>query len=122
MRWGPRGKTQTNGGTPDASIGEGDLMNSTSLVRRGAAIVIVVVLAMPSIAATKYPKTAKKPVTKQFGSTTFRDDYAWLENGSDPAVKDWVAKENAVTRSILDTVPARDAIAASLTRLYKAPR
>src|SRR5436305_9796632 len=77
---------------------------------------------MLSIAATKYPATAKKPVTKQFGSVTFRDDYAWLENASDPAVKNWVAKENAVTRSILDGVPARDAIAAGLTRLYKAPR
>jgi len=97
-------------------------MNPTFLVRRGTAIVIVAVLAMSSIAATKYPATAKKPVTKQFGSITFRDDYAWLENASDPAVKEWVAKENALTRSILDAVPARDAIAAGLTKLYKAPR
>src|SRR6476659_7646288 len=97
-------------------------MNPTSLVRRGAAIVIVLLLAMPSIAATKYPHTAQKPVMKQFGGVTVHDDYAWLENASDPAVKDWVAKENALTRSILDAVPARDAIAAGLTMLYKAPR
>jgi prolyl oligopeptidase len=97
-------------------------MNPTSLVRRGAAAAIVLIIAMPSIAAMKYPNTVKKPVTKQYGSITFRDDYAWLENASDPAVKDWVAKENALTRSILDTVPARDAIAAGLTKLLKAPR
>src|SRR2546423_9738336 len=97
-------------------------MNPTCLVRRGAAIVIVLVLAIPFFAATKYPNTEKKPVTKQFGNITFRDDYAWLENASDPAVKDWVAKENALTRSILDGVPARDAIAAGLTKLFKAPR
>jgi len=97
-------------------------MKSTFLVRRGAAIVIVAVLSMSSIAATKYPATDKKPLSKKFGSITFRDDYAWLEDASNPAVKEWVAKENALTRSILDAVPARDAISSALTKLYKAPR
>ncbi|MEA2338004.1 MAG: prolyl oligopeptidase [Thermoanaerobaculia bacterium] len=96
-------------------------MNPTSLVRRAAAVLIVFA-AMSLSAAPKYPPAAKKPVTKQYGSVTFRDDYAWLENASDPAVKKWVAQENALTRSILDAVPARDAIAAGLTKLFKAPR
>jgi prolyl oligopeptidase len=93
-----------------------------TFVRRGAATVIVLILAMPTFGATKYPAAAKKPVTRQFGSVAFRDDYAWLENASDPAVKDWVAQENALTRSVLDAVPARGAIAAGLTKIYRAPR
>jgi prolyl oligopeptidase len=96
-------------------------MNPTCPVRRAAAVLIVFA-AMSLSAAPKYPPAAKKPVTKQYGSVTFRDDYAWLENASDPAVKKWVAEENALTRSILDGVPARGAIAAGLTKLFKAPR
>src|ERR1044071_5822304 len=74
------------------------------------------------LAAIAYPPADKRPVVQQYGETTFRDDYQWLENAHDPAVKAWVREENALTRSILDAVPQRDAIAHRLTALYKAPR
>ena len=92
-------------------------MNPTSLGRRGAARFRSVL--QPTIAATKYPHGEEAGAKKHYGSSTFRDDYAWLENTSDPAVKEWVAKENALTRSILDAVPARDSIAAGLTGFSK---
>src|SRR5437870_1503644 len=73
-------------------------------------------------AAPQYPLTAKHPVAQTYGDVTLTDDYQWLEDPADPAVKAWVAEENQLTRSILDAVPARAAIAERLTALYKAPR
>src|ERR1051325_321566 len=74
------------------------------------------------LAAIAYPPADRHPVVQQYGETTFRDDYQWLENADDPAGKAWVRDENALTRSILDAVPQRNAIAQRLTALYKAPR
>jgi prolyl oligopeptidase len=42
---------------------------------------------------------------------TVIDDYRWLENFADPEVKHWVAAENAYTRSVLDKIPGRAALA-----------
>jgi prolyl oligopeptidase len=74
------------------------------------------------LAATIYPVAEKHPVAQKYGQTVFHDDYQWLENAGDPAVQAWVKEENRVTRSILDAVPARAAIASRLSALYKAPR
>src|SRR5262245_26373575 len=74
------------------------------------------------LAALQYPTTPKQPVAQQYGDLTFTDHYQWLENADDPPVKAWVAEENKLTRSVLDVVPGRNAIAARLTALYKAPR
>jgi len=70
----------------------------------------------------EYPATPKHPVDEVYGGTSFKDDYQWLEDASDPAVKDWVAKENRLTRSVLDGVPARADLERRLTTLLKAPR
>src|SRR5262249_4664559 len=40
--------------------------------------------------------------------------YRWLEDGADPAVKAWVAEQNAYTRHVLDALPLREAIAARI--------
>jgi prolyl oligopeptidase len=74
------------------------------------------------LAATIYPVAEKHPVAQKYGETVFKDDYQWLENAGDPAVQAWVKEENRLTRSILDAVPQRAAIAQRLTALYKAPR
>src|SRR4051812_21724997 len=73
-------------------------------------------------AGPHYPTAAKHPVTRSYSSVSVADDYAWLENFDDPAVKAWVAEENRLTRSMLDAVPEREVIAQRLTALYKAPR
>src|SRR5439155_21132759 len=57
-----------------------------------------------------YPLAAKKPVTTDYGVAKITDDYAWLEPNDDPAVKEWVAAENALTRSVLDNLPNRAAV------------
>lgn len=39
-----------------------------------------------------------------------QDDYRWLEDWSDPAVRDWSEAQNAYARSVLDGLPFVDAI------------
>jgi len=57
------------------------------------------------------PALPKRPVQDVYHGVTVVDDYRWLENFADPAVKQWVAAENAYTHSILDKIPGRTALA-----------
>ncbi len=63
------------------------------------------------------PPTEKRPVTDEYYGMTVVDNYRWLDNLSDPAVRKWNDEQNAYARSILDKVPARDAIIKRLTEL-----
>jgi prolyl oligopeptidase len=56
------------------------------------------------------PPTAKKPVTDDYAGVQVRDDYRWLENWNDPAVRSWSEAQNAHARAVLDGLPGFDAI------------
>ena len=76
--------------------------------------------------ALAYPESARKSVTDTYqgtrGAVSVSEDYRWLESLSDPAVKDWVAAQNATTRSAIDALPQRAAIKKELQELIgKAP-
>ncbi len=77
--------------------------------------------AAPSRAASlTYPATTRGDVVEtQFG-VPVADPYRWLENDvrQDPAVAEWVARENAVTDAYLATLPARDVFRNRLRTLY----
>ncbi len=71
-----------------------------------------VVSAAPSATAVvpqgpQAPVAAKKPVTHAYFGVTVKDDYEWLEDSKDPAVKQWSQDENAFTRTVLDAWPER---------------
>lgn len=66
------------------------------------------------------PDTPKRPVTDEYHGVPVTDDYRWLENWDDPAVKQWSAAQNARTRAYLDHLPARAAIKAHLKQLVSA--
>lgn len=66
-----------------------------------------------------YPKTPIDPITNDYWGVSVTEEYRWLENGNDPAVKEWTAKQNALTRSVLDASANRPLVAAELSRLYK---
>jgi len=68
----------------------------------------------------KPPDTPRRPVTDEYFGVTVTDDYRWLENWDDPAVKQWSAAENARTREYLDHLPARAAIKDRLKQLIAA--
>src|ERR1043166_6814045 len=70
------------------------------------------------IAADVVPKTPKKPVTDEYQGVKVQDDYQWLENDADPAVKAWSDAQNQRTRQYLDKLPDRPAIEKQLTEWY----
>ncbi len=66
------------------------------------------------------PDTPKRPVTDEYQGVKVTDDYRWLENWDDPAVKQWSAAENARTRDYLDHLSSRPAIKQRLQQLIAA--
>ncbi|MBV8843585.1 MAG: S9 family peptidase [Bryobacterales bacterium] len=64
------------------------------------------------------PATPKKPVTDTYHGTTVTDDYRWLENASDPAVKAWSDAQNRTARQYLDALPQRAKTYDELKKLF----
>ena len=80
---------------------------------------IVALLAVPTYSpAFNYPLAPMHPVTNTYFDTQVVDNYQWLENFDNPAVKSWTAAENKITRAYLDKLPARDQVAERLKKLY----
>jgi prolyl oligopeptidase len=63
------------------------------------------------------PVAPKRPVTDEYHGVKVTDDYRWLENWDDPAVKQWSAAENARTRDCLDHLPSRPVIKERIRQL-----
>ena len=63
-------------------------------------------------------ETPKKPVTDEYQGVKVQDDYQWLENDTDRAVKSWSDAQNQRTRSVLDKLPDHAAIEKQLTEWY----
>jgi len=83
-------------------------------VRSFAAALSVVALA----AAGNPPPTEKRSVTDTYHGVKVADDYRWLENWDDPAVKKWSDAQNMYARAVLDALPGRDAIRRRVTDLH----
>jgi prolyl oligopeptidase len=64
-------------------------------------------------------QTPKKPVTDTYGKVTVTDDYRWLENFDDPAVKQWADAQNAAARTSLDALPDREALSRELRQIFQ---
>ncbi len=71
-----------------------------------------------------YPETRRvDQVDEQFG-VKVADPYRWLENDvrTDPAVREWVTKQNEVTDAYLKTLPGRQVFADRIKALYNYER
>jgi prolyl oligopeptidase len=68
----------------------------------------------------KQPDTPRHPVTDEYQGRKVTEDYRWLENWDDPAVKQWSSAENTRTREYLDHLPPRAAIKRRLQELFAA--
>ncbi|HEX6896624.1 MAG TPA: hypothetical protein VF146_15195, partial [Bryobacteraceae bacterium] len=82
---------------------------------------LIASLTLAAIAVAQPPATPKKPVTDVYNGVSVTDDYRWLENYADPAVKAWSEAQNQFARKYLDAVPKRDAIQSELEGLYSKP-
>ncbi len=64
------------------------------------------------------PQTPKKPVSDEYHGVKVEDNYQWLENESDPAVKSWSDAQNQKTRAYIDKLPDRAAVEKQLSEWY----
>src|SRR5438874_494483 len=68
--------------------------------------------------AEPLPQMPKKPVTDEYQGVKLEDNYQWLEQDDDPAVKAWSDAQSRRTREYLDKLPDRTAIEKQLTDWY----
>lgn len=81
------------------------------MLRGLGALLLAVSLIVPASAETpmKYPETRRDDLSETLFGEKIADPYRWLENDvrQDREVADWVARQNAVTRDYLKTLPER---------------
>jgi prolyl oligopeptidase len=83
------------------------------LVLIGPGIVTLLMLGLSlafSAEVPPLPVTPKKPATDEYHGIKVIDDYRWLENAADPAVRRWTEAQNRHTRAVLDQFPAMEAL------------
>ncbi len=71
-------------------------------------------------AGVQPPDTPKHPVVDRYHGVAVTDEYRWLEDSADPAVRSWVAAQNRYTRGVLDALPGRDLIQDRVRALFAA--
>ena len=98
-------------------MGHLGLKGAMNMRRMTALYAMAAVLAWGGVSAGQTPQTAKKPVTDEIQGVKVTEDYRWLENWDDAAVKAWSDAQNAYARSVLDKLPGTAAIRARVTEL-----
>src|SRR5262245_37914927 len=68
------------------------------------------------------PATPKKPASDTYHGVTVTEDYRWLEDAADPAVKQWTEAQNRVARAVLDASPALPELRKRLKELLGTPQ
>src|SRR5690606_11008623 len=89
-------------------------------VIRAAALIAGLSCAATAHASGDPPETPRHPVTNTYHGVVVVDDYQWLENAEDPAVREWTARQNVHTRALLDRWPGRDRLRARVEELTAA--
>src|SRR5258708_2786455 len=94
-----------------------------SLPSRAGGWVLSILLTAATHAAD-LAATPKKPVTDVYHGVQVVDDYRWLADIGDPAVRAWSDAQNRYARAYLDALPLRREIYERLkqVRTYPSPR
>lgn len=90
------------------------------IARLSQILLLVFFSALAQTSLSKPPDTPKRPVVDEYHGAKVTDDYRWLENWDDPAVKQWSATQNARTREYFDHLSDRPAIKEQLKKLIAA--
>jgi prolyl oligopeptidase len=69
-----------------------------------------------------YPDAPRVDQIDDYFGTRVADPYRWLEDVDSPQTQRWIEEENALTESVLATVPQREAICARLTEVWNYER
>jgi prolyl oligopeptidase len=75
---------------------------------------------MPPVTSTPlpYPDAPRVDQVDDYFGTLVPDPYRWLEDVDSPQTRQWIDAQNALTESVLETVPLRAAIRARLTEVW----
>lgn len=92
--------------------------NRLTILAAAAACFASFALAEPP--AKTPPQTPKKAVVNEYHGVKVTDEYQWLEDWSDPAVKSWSDAQNAYSRSVLDALPGVEVLRSRITELVQA--
>ena len=99
------------------------------MTARNLLSLLVGAVALATVAASAAPPaTERQPFSYELHGTTLEDPYHWLEGSDAPdsnpddadldeRVSEWTDRQNAYTRSVLDTLPGRASIEAELSEL-----
>ncbi len=68
-----------------------------------------------------YPAARRGEVVDNYHGTTVADPYRWLEDPDSPETRQWVAAQNELTRSFVET-PVRQQLQRRLTELWNFPK
>src|ERR1700748_2244565 len=84
----------------------------TDMNFHGRSAVVLVLLGFQSLTLLAAqpgppPSAEKKPVYNEYQGVKVEDDYQWLEEDNNPAVKAWSDAENKRTHAYLDSLPGR---------------
>jgi prolyl oligopeptidase len=101
-------------------------------IRRTVAVAVPVALALVVLELTgnhlvfakkyQYPEAKKGDVVDDYFGTKVADPYRWLEDADAQDTREWVARENALTRRYIDSYPRREAIESRMTKLWNYAR
>jgi prolyl oligopeptidase len=84
-----------------------------------AVCVTLISLAAPRAGLAQLPSvsTAREPVTNSYQGLSVVDDYQWLEESTNTAVRDWTRLQNARTRAYFAKLPFYDGLSQTLEEL-----
>lgn len=83
------------------------------------ALLCVAVATLQTSAPGQPPATEKRPVTDVYHGVEVTEDYRWLEDWNDPAVKAWSEAQNTHARAMLDALPERARLKRRITQLVE---
>jgi prolyl oligopeptidase len=73
----------------------------------------------PMASRPAYPVSEARPVTETLHGVDIVDPYQWLEDQDAPATRDWIARQNAYTDSVLGNRPEEKLFAARIEQLLR---
>lgn len=79
---------------------------------------------VPERPLPNYPHTRAADLVEDHFGEKIADPFRWLENDvrTDPEVREWVSRENALSSSYLSALPGRDTLAGRIRQLYNFER
>jgi len=84
--------------------------------------IICMLIGETAVGQLKYPETKKIRHSDDYFGVSIKDDYQWMEDQTNPDLKDFISAQNKVTREYLDKIPYLEKIRNRLTEIINYPK